>query len=291
MNEVHEVNTATHTDAVIGNVEIPGRGGGYRNAQPGRLWLGGRGLSLAMIGALLIMWWGATALRIVPSLFLPSPGAVARSFVKVWSEGFVDATLMQHVGASLARIFTALAFAIGVAVPLGLVAGVSKAARAMIDPIVEFLRPIPPLAYLPLIIIWCGIGEVSKILLLWLAIFPPILISTVVGVKATSQQWIDASRALGATPVQVLRFVVLPSALPSILAGIRLGLGGGWSTLVAAELVAATRGLGFMIQSAAQFLVTDVVVMGILVIATIAFAFEGLMRLAERILVPWYGKT
>ena len=118
----------------------------------------------------------------------------------------------------------------------------------------------------------------------------PVALSTAAGVRGVSSERIDAARSLGATRGQVVRLVVLPSALPSILTGLRIALGAGWSTLVAAELVAATRGLGFMIQSAAQFLVTDVVVMGILVIATIAFALEFVIRRVERALVPWAGK-
>jgi taurine transport system permease protein len=109
-------------------------------------------------------------------------------------------------------------------------------------------------------------------------------------VKAVRQERIEAARSLGAGEWQVLRYVIVPGALPSILTGIRIALGAGWSTLVAAELVAATRGLGFMIQSAAQFLVIDIVIMGILVIAAIAFALEFGLRWLERVLVPWAGK-
>jgi len=118
----------------------------------------------------------------------------------------------------------------------------------------------------------------------------PIRLSTASGVRGVSQERINAARSLGATRAQVVRHVIVPSALPSILTGLRIALGAGWSTLVAAELVAATRGLGFMIQSAAQFLVTDVVIMGILVIAAIAFVLEFIIRRLERVLVPWAGR-
>ena len=146
------------------------------------------------------------------------------------------------------------------------------------------------MAYLPLIVIWFGIGEPSKVLVIFLAMLAPVALSTAAGVKAVRQERIEAARSLGAGEWQVLRYVIVPGALPSILTGIRIALGAGWSTLVAAELVAATRGLGFMIQSAAQFLVTDIVIMGILVIAAIAFALEFGLRWLERVLVPWAGK-
>ncbi len=116
---------------------------------------------------------------------------------------------------------------------------------------------------------------------------PPIILSTAAGVKAAPVDYVNAARSFGASRLQVLRHVILPGAIPSILTGIRIALGAGWSTLVAAELVAATQGLGFMIQSAAQFLVTDIVISGIIVIALIAFLFEVTVRLIERRFVPW----
>ncbi|WP_439604661.1 ABC transporter permease subunit, partial [Shinella sp.] len=159
--------------------------------------------------------------------------------------------------------------------------------RGVLDPIVEFLRPLPPLAYLPLIIIWVGIGEASKITVIALSMLPSIILSTSAGVRGVSKDHVNAARSLGASRAQVLREVVLPSGVPSILTGVRIALGAGWTTLVAAELVAATSGIGFMIQSAAQFLVTDIVIAGIIVIALIAILLEYIARQIERRLVPW----
>lgn len=243
------------------------------------------------IAALVLAWTIASHFRLVSALFLPSPTAVGHVFITVAREGFVDATLWQHLAASLGRVFAALVGATLIAVPIGFAIGTSAIGRGIFDPIIEFLRPIPPLAYLPLVIIWFGIGEPSKILIIGIAMLAPIVISTATGVKGVDADRLNAARSLGATRMQLLRHVVLPSSLPSILTGIRIALGAGWSTLVAAELVAASRGLGFMIQSAAQFLVTDVVLMGILVIAAIAFALEAILRWIERRLVPWAGKN
>ncbi|TGQ13562.1 ABC transporter permease subunit [Mesorhizobium sp. M00.F.Ca.ET.217.01.1.1] len=249
-----------------------------------------RVISATTLLALLAAWAASAELQLVSPVFLPSPAAVWAKFVTVARDGFVDATLLQHVAASLWRVFAALIEAIVIGVPVGLAIGISRIGRGVFDPLLEFLRPIPPLAYLPLIVIWFGIGEPSKILVIAIAMLAPMALSTAAGVRGVSRERIDAARSLGATRRQVVRHVMLPSALPSILTGLRIALGAGWSTLVAAELVAATRGLGFMIQSAAQFLVTDVVVMGILVIATIAFALEFVIRRVERALVPWAGK-
>jgi taurine transport system permease protein len=249
-----------------------------------------RVVSAVTILVVLAAWALSARLQLVSPVFLPSPVAVWNKFIVVARDGFVDATLAQHIAASLWRVFAALIAAVIVGVPVGLAIGISTVGRGIFDPLLEFLRPIPPLAYLPLVIIWFGIGEPSKILVIAIAMLAPVALSTASGVRGVSQERINAARSLGATRSQLVRHVILPSALPSILTGLRIALGAGWSTLVAAELVAATRGLGFMIQSAAQFLVTDVVVMGIVVIASIAFVLEFIIRRIERGLVPWAGR-
>lgn len=245
-----------------------------------------RWLTPLTVATLLALWWTATALPLLPPLFLPSPQAVLGKLYQVATTGFMDATLAQHLWASLSRIAVALVIACLTAIPLGVALGVSTLARGILDPLIEFYRPIPPLAYLPLIVIWFGIGELSKILLIYLAMFAPIAIATAAGVREVEPNRIHAAQSLGASYRQVLWYVVLPSALPAILTGIRIGLGTGWSTLVAAELIAATRGLGFMVQWAANFLVTDVVIMGILVIGVIAVGMEVLIRVLQRRWVP-----
>jgi taurine transport system permease protein len=247
--------------------------------------------SLSTLLAMLALWTAATSLGWIRPLFLPSPAAVAGAFWTVTTSGFVDATLLQHLAASLGRVFAALLAAILVGVPIGFAIGLTPVGRGIFDPIIEFLRPLPPLAYLPLVIIWFGIGEMSKVLVIAIAMLAPIVISTAAGVSAVSSDRRNAARSLGATRQQLLRLVILPSALGDILTGVRIALGTGWTTLVAAELVAASRGLGFMIQSAAQFLVTDVVVMGIVLIAAVAFALEAGIRLLQRLIVPWIGKA
>lgn len=248
-----------------------------------------RKVSVLTLLALLLAWEAVTRLGIIAPLFLPAPEAVAAKFLTVARDGFADASLGEHLGASLARVFTALAAALLVGLPVGLAIGGSTIGRGIFDPLLEFLRPIPPLAYLPLIIIWCGIGELSKVLVIAIAMLAPIALSTAAGVRGVSADRVRAARALGASRGQVVRFVILPSALPSILTGLRIALGAGWTTLVAAELIAATEGLGFMIQSAANFLNTEVVILGILVIAAVAFALEFAVRRIEAAFVPWAG--
>lgn len=248
-------------------------------------------LSAATLAVLLAIWWAVAALQLVSPLFLPPPGQVLHKLIAIAGpQGFMDATLWQHLAASLTRIVIALLAAVLIGVPVGIAMGLSPTVRGILDPLIELYRPVPPLAYLPLMVIWFGIGETSKILLIYLAIFAPVALSAVAGVRSVSQVRVRAAQALGASKLQVLRYVVLPSALPEILTGIRIGLGVGWSTLVAAELIAATRGLGFMVQSAGEFLATDVVIAGISVIALIAFSLEIGLRALQRKLTPWHGE-
>jgi taurine transport system permease protein len=250
-----------------------------------------RWISALTLASLLLLWWAVTAAELVEPLFLPPPADILGEAWVLLTQGYMDASLWQHLGASLGRIGLALGAAILTAIPIGIAIGSNRIARGIFDPLIEFYRPIPPLAYLPLIVIWCGIGELSKVLLIYLAIFAPIAIATATGVRTVDTAKLRAAQSLGATKAQLIRHVILPSALPDILTGVRIGLGVGWSTLVAAELIAATSGLGFMVQSAAQFLVTDVVVLGILLIALIAFALEMGLRALQRKLVPWHGQT
>ena len=248
-------------------------------------------LSAGTLLVLLAIWWAVAAQQWVSPLFLPPPGQVLTKLVSIAGpQGFMDATLWQHLTASLGRILVALLAAVIVGIPVGIAMGLSPTVRGILDPLIELYRPVPPLAYLPLMVIWFGIGETSKILLIYLAIFAPVAMSALAGVKSAQQVRIRAAQSLGASRAQVLWFVILPGALPEILTGLRIGLGVGWSTLVAAELIAATRGLGFMVQSAGEFLATDVVLAGIAVIAVIAFSLELGLRALQRRLTPWHGE-
>ena len=247
-------------------------------------------LSLVSIGGIIFVWWLVTAMGWVKPLFLPSPGAVVRKFVDVWNNGFTNTSLLEHAGVSAARVFGAFLLACLVGIPLGLAMGMSPFARGVFDPPLEFYRPIPPLAYLPLMIIWFGIGETSKVLLIFLSVLAPVALGARSGVKSAAIEQIHAAYSFGASRWQVMRHVILPSALPEILTAMRIGIGFGWTTLVAAEMVAATKGLGYMVLSASQFLQTSTVIMGIIVIAAIAYGFDLLMRFVERKVVPWKGR-
>lgn len=266
-----------------------------RPVQPGKIFGapgdGSSGLiSLATAIVLIAVWFLVTQTGWVKPLFLPSPLAVWDKFVLALTDGVSNSTLTEHTMASLGRVVGAFLLALVTAVPIGILMGVNRFVRGLFDPIIEFYRPLPPLAYLPLIIIWLGIGEFPKVFLIYLAIFAPMAIAARAGVRSVSTEQIHAAYAMGGTRGQVISQVILKAALPEIFTGMRIGIGVGWTTLVAAEMVAANRGLGFMVLNAAENLESDTVIMGIFIIGIFAFAFDLLIRYLEKALIPWKGK-
>jgi len=244
-------------------------------------------ISWCTVGVIGLLWVVAPYAGWINPLFFPTLPQLLKAFDSLWHQGYLDMTLGQHIEASLLRILTALVFALITAIPLGIIMGLNRVAKAVVDPLIDFYRPVPPLAYLPLIVIWFGIGEVSKILLIYLAIFAPLVISASEAVRRVDQNRIQVVRCLGASYWQVIRMVILPAILPDLLTGLRIALGVGWSTLVAAELIAANRGLGFMVESAAQYLSTEIVVAGIILIAGIALIIEFGLRQLQKHFVSW----
>jgi taurine transport system permease protein len=248
-------------------------------------------MSIVSSLAMLLLWWVATHSGWIKPLFLPKPETIWLAFKQAVAGDLDNHTLLVHFGWSMYRVFSAFLLAVIIGIPVGIAMGVSRIARGIFDPPIEFYRPLPPLAYLPLMIIWFGIGEGAKIMLLFLAIFAPVALAARAGVKSVSQEQIQAALSMGASQRQVVQHVILPGALPEILVGLRIGMGVGWTTLVAAEMVAADAGLGKMVYNASNFLRTDVVILGIIVIGVVAYLFELLMRWIERRAVPWRGKA
>jgi taurine transport system permease protein len=223
-------------------------------------------------------------------LYLPAPEAVWTRSIEVIKEGFRNFTLLEHLGYSLFRVIVGFLLGALVGIPLGYAMGLSDWFRGWFDPIVEFMRPVPPLALIPLVIIWAGIGEAGKIILLFLAALWIMAIAARAGVSGVKISKVHAAYSLGASKWQIMRHVIIPNSLPEIFTGARVAMGVCWGTVVAAELVAAEQGAGMMIMTASKFQNTDIVIMGIILIGVIGFGIDMLMRWAERVLVPWKGK-
>ena len=278
-DDAHAASSAESRLRAIKGYSLPGEG-------PSTL------ISIVTVVALVVLWWVATHFGWIKDIFLPTPEKIFTSFGEAW-RGEIQGgkPLSEHFWWSLYRVFAAFLLAVVTAVPVGIAMGASRIARGIFDPPIEFYRPLPPLAYLPLIVIWFGIDETAKIVLIYLACFAPLAMAARAGVRSVTIEQINAAYSMGASKWQVIAHVIIPAAMPEILTGMRIAIGFGWTTLVAAEMVAATQGLGQMVLNASNFLRTDVVIMGIFVIGGVAYLFDLLMRYVERLVVPWKGKA
>ncbi|MEL7256223.1 MAG: ABC transporter permease subunit [Pseudomonadota bacterium] len=231
-----------------------------------------------------------TGLRMA-RLYLPAPEVVLERFVRLNQEGYQGFTLWEHTRYSLQRVLLGFLFGALIGIPIGYAMGLTNWSRGWFDPIVEFMRPVPPLALIPLMIIWFGIGELSKVILLFLAALWIMIIAARSGVSGVAISKVHAAYSLGASKWQILSRVIVPNSLPEIFTGARVAMGVCWGTVVAAELVAAEVGLGKMIVVASKFQLTDIVLVGIILIGIIGFLIDVGVRALENWLVPWKGRV
>lgn len=252
---------------------------------------GGRIWTFASIAFLLLLWIFSGIFGWVNPLFWPPIGDVWHQLNVIASEGYRNATLLEHIGISVYRVLMGFLLGCLVGIPLGFALALSKIMNRIFDPIVEFFRPMPPLALIPLVILWLGIGESAKIFLLFLAALWIMALATRSGALSTNIAKVYAAYTLNANKRQILFRIILPNALPEIFTGMRVSMGVCWGTVVAAELVAAESGIGMMIMVASKFLSTDIVVLGVILISLVAYAIDIFMRIMEARLVPWRGKS
>ncbi len=261
--------------------------------QPRRAWRlrGGQAwLSVLSVGVMVGVWWALAATGAVRADLLPSPPAVWDAFVEVTTQGYRGTTLWGNAASTLGRLLGGFGAATLLGVPLGLWMGANRAANAALDWIIQFMRPLPPLSYMILLILWLGTGDLSKGMLLFLTAFPIIVAASAAGVRGVKQQRIQVARALGASPAAVFRHVILPSAAPMILTGLQIALAAAFSTVVSAELLASTDGLGWMVISASTFLRNDIIILCILVLGGLGVGLAAVLRTADRRLIHWRGR-
>lgn len=261
---------------------------------PQRKRLNDRWLTFGTFVVLLTTWAVATGIGpwdpIIKPLFLPSPTLVVQTFFQLLENGFQGKTLGQHVGISLYRFSTAFLFCILIGVPLGLLMGMNKRVRAIIEPPIQAIRPVPKIALLPLFLIWFGIGNLSKIIVIAAPVFPIIAISAMQAVQSVSEKKIQAAQSLGANRWTVFSRIVLPASLPGVFTGIRLSISIAVTMLVAAELTATSEGIAWMALTAAEFLATNIVIVAVVIMAIIGFGLDRLFWLLETKIVHWSGK-
>lgn len=234
--------------------------------------------------ALLVAWQAAGSLGWLPRTVLPTPFEVGSAFVRVAESG----ELARHLAASSRR--AAVGFALGgsLGLLLGLLTGTSRTAERILDSTVQMLRTIPHLALIPLVILWFGVGEAAKVFLVALGVLFPIYLNTYHGIRSVDQGLIEMGRVYGLGTAGLFRRVLLPGAMPSILVGVRYALGVMWLTLIVAETLAATSGIGYMAMNAREFLLTDVVVLSILLYAVLGKVADAAARWLEHWLLPWH---
>ncbi len=256
------------------------------------LWqrLGERRATAVSLLVLVAAWLIATQLDLVDDLFLPGPALLWDGFTDLLENGYRNRTIWEHAGLSLERVLAGFATGAVVGTLLGLGMGYSRKIEAIFSPLVEFFPPLPQLAYLVLLIVWFGIDETPQIILLFLTALPVSAIAALDGVRSVSVQRVQAARALGASEWQVFRYVIFPSALHEIFTGARLAIGVVYATLIAAEIIAGSTGLGWMILDAGRFLRSDYVFVGILVIGLMGLTLDRLLLAVEHRVVHWAGK-
>ncbi|AVP55170.1 taurine ABC transporter permease [Clostridium tetani] len=247
-------------------------------------------LTIGTVLIILLIWFMASTLGWVDPKLIPSPKSVWTALIDIMQNGYKNYTLLQHLGASIERLVVAFFSAVIIATPLGLASGYNSKIRALLEPIIEFYRPLPPLAYYTLLVLWLGIENESKIALLFLACFAPIYISCVSAVIKIKEDYINSAYTVGANKWQVFIYVIFPACLPDIFTGLRTALGVAYTTLVSAEMVAAKSGIGWMVLDASRYLRSDIIFLGIIIMGITGILLDKSIQFIENKVVPWKGK-
>lgn len=247
-------------------------------------------LSWGTAVSILLLWLIVSEFGLIDQNLVPTPQAVFAAFIEIMENGYKNFTLLEHLGESMKRLVIAFVLSCVTAVPLGIASGYNSRIRAIIEPIIEFYRPLPPLAYYTLLVLWMGIENESKISLLYLACFAPAYISCVSAVIKIREDYINSAFTVGASRLQVIAHVIFPACLPDIFTGLRTSLGVAYTTLVSAEMVAANSGIGWMVLDASRYLRSDIIFLGIIVMGITGILLDRGIQRIERRVVPWKGK-
>lgn len=245
-------------------------------------------LSIIGVLAFLLIWQFAVMGGLLPNRYVPMPSEVVKLFFVKWVDPNPDgAVLGVHILASLQVALTGFFLAIIIGVPLGVFMGWFRGFESFMRPIFEILRPIPPVSWIPITIIWLGLGLQAKAFIVFFSAFVPCTINAYTGIRQTSPALINVAKVCGASNFTIFRKIGIPSAMTMTFAGIRVALGNAWATLVAAEMLAANVGLGYMIQQGRSFARPDIIILGIVVIGILGVIFTWLLGLVEGKVLGW----
>ena len=239
-------------------------------------------ISVLSVAVFFTLWQVAAMRQWVDPLLLPSLTDIGLTTEELLADGYRQVPLWEHIAVSLARALSAFAAAIIIGIPLGLLMGLSEGLSAVLNPFVQFLRPLPKIALIPLAVVWLGIGESSKFFLIFIATFLSVVVGASAAVERIGRARIRVAQTLGASRKQIFLKVVMPDALPDLFTTVRLS--------IAAEMVAASSGLGWMVINASSYLRTDIVMLGILLLGGIGYLLDLLLLGLQRLFVPWAGK-
>ena len=243
-------------------------------------------LAFVIPAAIFAAWTAATAVAVVPSSILPSPAIVVSTFTSMIADG----TLSTDLSVSLVRVVIGYAVSAAIGITVGTLCGMFRTSRELLLPIITAVRQIPLLAWIPLLILWCGIGELSKVVFIVLAAFFPIMMNTMEGIASTPLEYIEVARLNKLSPWKTFVRVYLPHALPHIQTGLKLGLGISWMAVVGAELIASTSGIGYRMSYARTLMQSDVVIVCMLVVGVIGIVMDKGVTLLFSALTPWERK-
>jgi len=245
----------------------------------------------ATFAAVVLAWYATTSLtQILPAVYFPPPGEVLQALRQIVVQGYADGRLQEHFLHSCKLVLMGFAAAVGIGVPLGMLMGASRRWEAAINPVFLLLRPIPPLAWIPLAIVWLGLGDAPKVLVIWFAAFVPAVINSYAGVRSIEPHLIEAASSLGVSRWLMTREVLLPGALPLIFTGLRMALQACWTTLVAGELIGAIVGLGHVLYQAGLDLFPAMIVVGMFSVAVAGGLMTIVLGWLERAVMPWRAR-
>ena len=242
----------------------------------------------ATFAVLAAAWWLATSVtHLIPPVYFATPGEVLEALKQIAFDGYADGKLSEHFLHSSKLVLMGFAAAVSIGVPLGMWMGWSRRAEAFVNPVFLLIRPIPPLAWSPLAIVWLGLGDAAKVLVIWFAAFVPSVINSYTGVRSIEPHLVEAARSLGIRGPMLVREVLFPGALPLIFTGLRLSLQACWTTLVAGELIGAIVGLGHVLYQAGLDLFPAMIVVGMASVAVAGAIMTIALAWIERLAIPW----